>query len=377
MFNNKTRGVVVCFSLLLAWIAPAYSQSWSESFFDPEDGQFDVSRWLLRSGGFLPVPAIVTEPAIGFGLGGALLFFHESKASPDPNRQAPPSISGGFGLVTENDSWAAGGLHFGSWKNDSIRYLGAALVPSVNLKFYGGDDNPRLEDGLGYNLKGEVLLQELTFRVSDSPVFVGGRLVYMNAKSRFDVSNILPGIGTWELDHDSLGLGFITRVDTRDTIFTPDQGIYASAVSTLMNTNASVGGRNEYQVTDLQGTGYWPMGESMVCGVNLKGSFGSGSIPYYALPSISLRGIPAMRYQGRHALSAEAELRWDIQPRWSLVGFTGLGQTANSLDDFGRGSVRWSGGVGFSLPDRSSAQDACRNGSGLWPRRHRCVLSSG
>lgn len=127
-------GLVLCCVLLEDRLA--HAQSFWEGFVDPMDGHFDVSNWLLKQKGFFPVPMFVTEPAVGFGAGGALLFFHEAKTAAEPNETsasqgdanphgvaaAPPSISAAFGLGTENGTWAAGGLHFGSWKQDRIRY---------------------------------------------------------------------------------------------------------------------------------------------------------------------------------------------------------------------------------------------------------------
>jgi len=56
--------------------------SWfSDTFIDPVDGQFDTSNWLLNKQGFLPVPIIITEPAIGYGGGVALVYFHEKLGS--------------------------------------------------------------------------------------------------------------------------------------------------------------------------------------------------------------------------------------------------------------------------------------------------------
>ncbi len=45
---------------------------------DPNDGQLDMSDTLLWHKGVLPVPAIITEPAIGYGFGLALLYFHDA-----------------------------------------------------------------------------------------------------------------------------------------------------------------------------------------------------------------------------------------------------------------------------------------------------------
>ena len=43
---------------------------------DPDDGGIDMSRWLLEHKGFLPVPIIISDPAVGYGGGLALVFFH-------------------------------------------------------------------------------------------------------------------------------------------------------------------------------------------------------------------------------------------------------------------------------------------------------------
>ncbi|WP_206862229.1 hypothetical protein [Lysobacter changpingensis] len=43
---------------------------------DPKDGRFAMSRGLLDRKGFLPAPIIVSDPAVGYGGGLALTFFH-------------------------------------------------------------------------------------------------------------------------------------------------------------------------------------------------------------------------------------------------------------------------------------------------------------
>lgn len=55
--------------------------SFLDRFIDPEDGMFDTCEWLLTHRSFLPVPIIITEPAVGNGIGLGLAFFHENKAS--------------------------------------------------------------------------------------------------------------------------------------------------------------------------------------------------------------------------------------------------------------------------------------------------------
>ena len=45
---------------------------------DPEDGAFDASAFLSTAKGFLPIGTIITEPAVGYGAGLGLMFFHDS-----------------------------------------------------------------------------------------------------------------------------------------------------------------------------------------------------------------------------------------------------------------------------------------------------------
>ena len=59
-------------------------------FTDPEDGAFDASEWLLEKKGFLPVPILITEPAIGYGGGAALLWFRESLGERQAQGRYPP-----------------------------------------------------------------------------------------------------------------------------------------------------------------------------------------------------------------------------------------------------------------------------------------------
>jgi hypothetical protein len=82
----------------------------------------------------------------------------------------PPSISFAAGAYTENDSWLAGGRHFGSWRNDTIRYTGAGGGASLYLKFFGLNDNND-DNSLAFNIDGLFLFQELMFRVRDRNFF--------------------------------------------------------------------------------------------------------------------------------------------------------------------------------------------------------------
>ncbi|WP_455207003.1 hypothetical protein [Kaarinaea lacus] len=357
--------VVLCFSFFPLF---ANAASFWDRFIDPDDGKFDTSEWLLTHRGFLPVPLIITEPAVEGGVGLGLAFFHEVKESQKnkgdgqstqnstantssnnskTRRLLPPSISAVFGAYTGNDSWFAGGLHWGSWKNDTIRYLGGAGLTSVNLKFYGGGDSPIVDDGFDYNLDGWLLIQRASIRISNTKYFIGGELTYFDSTNTFDLQAAIPGIEAWEFDIKNFGLGFIFEYDGRDNIFTPTDGLKIDFKNKVYLGEGALSRNYEYFMSEFSSLKYWKLPETVTLGWRVEADLSSGEVPFYALPFINLRGIPMMRYQGKHVALSEVEARWSFTPRWSVLGFTGVGRAANSLDSFGSSPNRSTIGTGF------------------------------
>jgi hypothetical protein len=97
----------------LVWLPGVGQEQDKRSLFnDPEDGKLDASEWLLERKGFLPVPILITEPAVGYGAGAALLFFRESigdavTKAKESGRLTPPDIYGAALAATENGTKVA------------------------------------------------------------------------------------------------------------------------------------------------------------------------------------------------------------------------------------------------------------------------------
>ena len=197
------------------------------------DGKLDLSQYLLENTyGFLPIPFVVTEPAVGYGLGLGAAFFHdteEKRQSRMAQRKAsgsdgasflPPSISAGIGLLTENDSWAVGGGHFGSWQSDKFRYTGSAGYADLNVKFY----EPTSDTGFSSNIKGALFNQELLYRLAGSNWFAGGRYGYTSSTIGFELDQLLPGVDDLELKSSNAALSALLNYDSRDNILSPTHG---------------------------------------------------------------------------------------------------------------------------------------------------------
>lgn len=98
MHNPCWSGWRIFLAISLATLVTSTTQAddWRDMFKDPQDGRLDTSRWLLERRGFLPVPIVITEPAVGYGGGVALAFLHHTESPPtapgDKPRLTPLSV---------------------------------------------------------------------------------------------------------------------------------------------------------------------------------------------------------------------------------------------------------------------------------------------
>jgi hypothetical protein len=128
-------------------------------------------------------------------------------------------------------------------------------------------------------------------------------------------------------------------------MFTPSSG--SSVEFDIGVARPDLGSTSSFENVMLRGYTYLPLGKSAVLGLRGDGQCSRGDVPFYALPFITLRGIPAMRYQGNHVLVAEAELRHNLDARWALVGFAGNGRTDADDTSFANSQTASAAGTGF------------------------------
>src|SRR5688572_28118030 len=140
--TNMTLRLSVLIFLISVGSAQAQENK-REIFRDTLDHAFDVSRFLIELKGFVAVPFIITEPALGsFGGGLGLIFLTRRKPLVDTIRgevkviPIPPDISGGGGFYSANQSWGAIGFRSGMWTKPRIRYRIVAGYVDLNLSLY-------------------------------------------------------------------------------------------------------------------------------------------------------------------------------------------------------------------------------------------------
>lgn len=314
------------------------------SFRDPQDGAIDLSQFLLEAHGVLPVLIPITEPAVGYGGGAALLYFHTRKKKYDT--YVPPSVSGIAGLYTENKTWGAGAFHRHIFGENRVRTMTAVFKPDLRIDYYG-NNNPILRDNpVGIQLDSWVVLQKAEVRLGDSKWYAGATYTYFNTEVSFDtipgrpiINEILKRLNTSSrISAIRPGVAY----DSRDNAFTPTRGLLGEV---SVNIAAQwLGSSDNFATLHTDLFGYLPVSGRMGSAWRFQGSYLLGDAPFYAVPFISLRGVPAMRYQGNNTLVAETEWTYNVYKRWSVLGFTGAG---NAFAEFGEGDWAWNLGTGF------------------------------
>ncbi len=331
--------------------AAAPKPSFMAQFKDPDDGAFDMSQFIMSKHGFLAVPIVITEPAIGYGGGAALVFFNYAPepppGAPPPKRYVPPSLTAVVGGLTENGTWFGALAHRGIWRDDTLRYLGVVGRAHAVLKYYGnGGGGP----GLSYETDAWMLLQQIEQRLGDSNWFVGARYLYIGPDTTFTIGNSnVPGLKPIEFKSATAGAGVMLSYDSCNNMFTPTKGIRMELIAG--GFDEALGGDFNYWRIDYFNTFYTELVPKVLSmGLRLEGHFtpGDGKVPFYHQPGIDQRGVPAARFQGRQSAMAEVEVDWVVHPRWTVVAFAGDGRVSSTdFSALGNADDVFAYGVGF------------------------------
>jgi hypothetical protein len=343
-------GLFAAAILILSTTSASAETSFKEMFTDPADGAFDMSRFIKSRTGFVPIVAPVTEPAVGYGAAGGLIFFHRGIGEPPPEpapagegRMIPPSLTAVGGFATENGSWGVFGGHRGVWKGDRIRYLGGMGYATLQLTFYG--TTPQTSDiSRDIEIRTVPFLQDLGVRIPGGDFFAGLRYAFVSSDITFKPGRNLPGVtdGEWTGNSKIGGLIPYLEYDSRDNFFTPSRGIHAKA--SLGFFDGIFGGDYDYRELRAKAVGYWPVLPNVVAGLRADGQFVAGDAPFYALPFVQLRGIPAMRYPGNR--------RADARNGGAVDGHAAVGPCRVRGDREGGGRIRGPSGCGDRVERR-------------------------
>ncbi len=321
------------FKALVLFIVFIYSTNLyadnSLSFYDEKDGQFDLSQYLGEAHGLLPVPILITEPAVGFGGGLGLVYLHDNFTGKktDSGRIVPASMSGLVGGGTENGTKFLMGFHIGYYLEDRVRTISAIGKVDVNVDIYHNSK------AIASEIAGDIFYQAIKFRVLDSSLFLGTAYSYSNMNTKLNSEISFPVEA--ENEYTNAYLEAIIEYDTRNNTLSPSSGYFINAKWKFFRKEFS----SDNDFDKLISNGYFYMRVSKDLNINLKitGEKITGKeAPFSAYPFVSLRGMPSMKVQGENVLSSELELCWKFTQRWEGIVFGGIGKAFGS-NQFGLG----------------------------------------
>lgn len=250
----------------------------------------------------------------------------------------------GAAAITTNGTWFAGGGYQGFWKNDNLRYTGFAGYGRVIMDYYGlGSDMP-----LQFEQDVFVFMQQMNFRMGSSDFFIGGK--YMLSKIYIPIEfpeedQAIQDNYEEDLELINSGLSIVTELDRLNHFLSPTDG-YKIHLSYDQNMELLGSDRN-WGTFNAYGHFYYPINDWWIHAFRFESHLSTGSPPFYAYPYVSLRGIPALRYQGEYTAVVETEQYINIAKRWGVVGFAGLGSAFKSLEDRDNNEVVWNAGTGL------------------------------
>lgn len=319
-------------------------------FKDSLDGAFDLSDFLIYANGFLVVPTIVTEPALG-GFGGAVAPVFLKKRPPvieedGTKRLVNPDITGGLGMYTANKSWLAGAFRSATLVKSKILYRGFAAYGDMNLSFYANNLPNHNDEEFKLNFKSTIFYTQWLKQFKNAKWSAGPQYLFLNSKINLPDFNLPPPfVDPKDIKSTISQLGLALQFDGRDNIFTPDKGVRIQ--SDFFWSDKAIGSDYQAWRINLSAIGYYPLAKTLIGGLRIEGEQALGSPPFYLQPGINMRGIPAARYMGKTSIVSELEFRWDLYRRWSLMGYGGLASAFNDWDQAFAKPVVYSYGSGF------------------------------
>jgi outer membrane protein assembly factor BamA len=286
----------------------------------------------------MPIP--IVDPTIGNGLAvGVLSTF---RLDPDDKVSPRSTVAAGAGY-TDTRTYAFGVGTTLYLDEDRYRLDALAGYGNANIKFYGiGSDSLFKDNPIEFNIRGLFGSANVRARVAEH-FYLGPLYKYLDATANFDlVPDILRPI---DLDYRLSGAGLIAEYDSRDTSFSPHDGIYAEMELTRFDER--IGSDFNFFSLDGSAAHYLELTPDLVLAGQGRVAAAAGDAPFFALPYITLRGFPGGKYLNDVTWQAQAELRWRVFWRIGVVAFAGVGQTAPNLRDFLDSDVLYAGGAGL------------------------------
>lgn len=311
-------------------------------FFDPEDGMFDASAWLDTAYGFVPVPSLITEPAVG-GIGGilGLAFFGKRKKEKD----IPPNLFFVGAGYTANRSWFTGAGYRGFFDKGRLRVNGWGFYGQPNLDLYVQREHLG-EISLHAEIKAFGGGARVMRKLGRLPIYLGGMVSDKQLNLRFSSDYTLRDLElpSFHVQQNQLLVKVSSELDTRNNVFSPTDGSYLRFDAGYSMVRGQLPA--DYGMLYLAGHQFFDLNR-VVLGFRAVSNAVLGEDPFYLRPFVALRGVPIARYQGETTILLETEELLRLTERFGINVFGGWGKAMSPELSFSEAENAWNVGSGF------------------------------
>lgn len=309
---------------------------------------WDLSSLFTGIHGFVPVPFAFGNPVVGLGGGLGIVFYHPPALKNTDTvdmRRPPPSVGIG-GFFTSQSDWGAAGGVYHPWRNDRYRYLGIIGGGQVGLNYFGVRDSPFQHNPLDYQFEPVGTLQRVQARIADFPLYVGAEYAYVHTRSTFDSALRLPiELPKHEQKIEIGGLAGSLVYDTRNNFLDATTGVDLSAK--VSGFAPWLGGSDGFGRFNASALGYAQPRDMWGFAGRLDLTSAWGSVPFFYVPYIDMRGLQVQKFSGNVTMLGEGEVRMTVLTRWTGIAFAGIGSAAKDWGDLSNARIAGGGGVGF------------------------------
>ena len=311
---------------------------------DTIDDKLDASEFLIKAHGFIPIFQPITEPALGhFGLVLAPVFISPNK-HPYKKKYTPPDITAAFAGYTLNHTWMIGALRIAQIPQFGIKYRVGGGYGNINLDFYREIANEGTRS-FPFNFRAIPFFINVQKQIGESNLSIGIEYLIIKNEVTPEFEGRFDFFDRRNFKALQSSPGLVVEYDGRNSIFTPDRGTFASA-SYRINADWT-GSDFNFQNFKFYILQYFQTTDRLISGFRFESQHQFNHAPFYLLPGLNMRGVPAAKYQGTSTWILQSEQRYDLSLRWSVLVFGGGAKAYSENSSFSDADLIYNYGAGF------------------------------
>lgn len=326
--------------------------------------EYTAKDLALRDVAYMVIPILSYAPETQFGFGAGGQFLFRTPGSDSTSRISNALL---LAMVTTKKQFILEFIPQIYFRNESYYLESKFKYKIFPNSFWGiGNDTPESQRE-NYDMR-SIRLQ--TQWLKKLPPYYSFGIQYT-----IESNKILRVVTGGILDADSIqgssrsvlsGLGLIFRFDNRDNYFAPGKGYFGEFQTNF--TSKAMGSTHSFNEYILDFRTYITFFKRQVLALQGYAKLTYDDVPFQALAYLGgayrNRGYFEGRYMDKHLLSAQAEYRIPIHPRWSINAFIAVGEVADEVSHFGK-SPKWSSGGGIRFKIKRGSPTTIRFDVGI------------